>query len=442
MQSFTVSIIWSFGTRILGLLTGILVSVIVARALGPEGRGQVALLGLISTIAVMLTYLNIPGSTIYHINRKKWDLKRLLKPQLLLTSISALAGILIALAIYRFWPDDNIRKLPGVAVALIGFTIAATMYNNNIGSILSALRYFRKLSIVSIITATIAVPGYYIALWLCDGGVIGWALTGTLVLVIGFIITCILIFQKLSRDNSSAKNSGSSLADDCNSLMKWGVISQLGNIAWFLILKADQFIISGLLSVEALGFYAVAAGVAESFRLIPITIGQVLFPYAADKGEEERRFFISVCVRLTFWTLFVLGIIMGLLSRLIVTILFGAEFLPAVLPFQILIGSVVILSLGNMLAHEFNTMGRPEVILYCNVVCGLVNIVLNFLIVPKFGLAGAAWVSFLTYTLNSLIILTWVIRDRNYNLSDVLIPSKIDFAIIKESWQKVIQRGL
>jgi O-antigen/teichoic acid export membrane protein len=441
MQSFTVGVIWSFGTRIWGLLTGLLVSVIVARALGPEGRGQVALLGLVSSISVMLAYLNLPGSTIYHLNRKKWHLRRLFRPQFVLSSITAILGMLIAIAIYKFWPDQNIRQLPSVAVALVAILIAITIYSNNFGSILSALREFSKLSIISLTTATLAVPGYYIALWHFNGGVVGWAFIGVSVPTVGLIITCLLVLPKVIDSNYSPGYSKSFFMSDCSSIVSWGIISQLGNIAWFLILKSDQFIISGILSIEALGFYAVAAGIAEHLRVIPMTIGQVLFPFAADKEDDERRFFISVCVRLTFWVLIFIGVTLILLSKLIIVFLFGLKFFPAVLPFQILIGAVIALSVGNMLGYEFNSLGRPEVILYCNLLCGVFNIIMNFIVVPRFGLIGAAWVSFLTYTLNSIIILGWAMKARKYKLLDVLIPSKIDYTIIKESVQKVIQRS-
>jgi O-antigen/teichoic acid export membrane protein len=116
----------------------------------------------------------------------------------------------------------------------------------------------------------------------------------------------------------------------------------LGNIAWFLTLKADQFIISGILTVEALGFYAVAAGIAENLRLIPMTFGQVLFPYAADKEKKERRFFICACVRITFWAMMLLGLILIVLGNQIIVVLFGSDFLPTVLAFQILVAGIVI----------------------------------------------------------------------------------------------------
>jgi O-antigen/teichoic acid export membrane protein len=442
MQSFAVGVIWSFGTRIWGLLTGLLVSVIVARTLGPDGRGQVALLGLISSLSVMLAYLNLPGSTVYHLNRKKWHLKRLFRPQFALSTATAIIGLLIGTAIYQFWPDQNVRQLPGVAVALVAMLIAINIYSSNFGSILSALREFSRLSLISLTMATMAVPGYFFALWCLKGGVVGWAIIGVLVPMIGLIITCILVLPKIFHHQHSAGNQRSSLISDCHSLVWWGIISQLGNIAWFLILKADQFIISGLLSVEALGFYAIAAGIAEHLRIIPMTIGQVLFPYAAEKEDEERRFFISVCVRLTFWFLILIGAVLLLLGKPIILLLFGSEFFPAVLPYKILIGSIVVLSIGNMLGYEFISSGRPEVILYCNLLCGVFNILMNFLLIPKFGLTGAAWVSFMTYTLNSVIIIIWVIKARKYELLKVLIPSKIDLKIINESWQKVIRRSV
>ncbi len=442
MQSFTVGVIWSFGNRLWGLFAGLLVSIIVTRALGPAGRGQVALLGLISSVSLMLAYLNIPGATIYHLNRKKWQLVRLLKPQLLLTTIAACLGLVILVLIYKFWPDENVKQLPALAVVLVAGIIIITMYSNSIGSILSALREFKVLSVISLCTATIAIPAYFIALWYYNGGVVGWSLIGMAVPLLGLIITYVIILPKVFQKPQKSELQKTSVLTDCTSLMTFGIISQLGNIAWFLTLKADQFIISGILTVEALGFYAVAAGIAEHLRLIPMTFGQVLFPYAAEKEKKERRFFICACIRMTFWTMILLGTILVVLGNQIILILFGSDFLPTVLPFQILVAGIVILSIGNLLGYEFNAIGRPKLILYCNLICGIFNIFLNLIIIPVFGLIGAAWVSFITYTLNSAIIIFLAKRISNYHLKDILIPSHIDLQILKESYAKVMKSNL
>jgi O-antigen/teichoic acid export membrane protein len=438
MQSFTFGVIWSFGSRIWGLIAGLIVSIVVTRALGPAGRGQVALLGLISSISVMLAYMNIPGSTIYHLNRKKWQLKRMFKSQLLFTTVTTCLGMMIALLIYMFWPDQNVKQLPPIAMIFVPGIIAITIYSNNIGSILSALREFSVISIISMTTATIAIPAYLIALWFYRGGVVGWALVGMLVPLVGLVMTGIMVFPKMFQKTNSENFRKRKILSDCSSILSFGIVSQLGNIAWFLTLKADQFIISGILTVEALGFYAVAAGIAENLRLIPMTFGQVLFPYAADKDRQERKLFICACVRLTFWAMILLGAILIALANPIITVLFGGDFLPAVLPFQILVAGIVFLSIGNMLGYEFNAIGRPKLILYCNLICGAFNILFNFIIVPQYGLTGAAWVSFITYTLNSLIIIFLAIRTSGYRLQDIIFPSKIDFLILKESYAKIM----
>lgn len=436
-QSFTIGIIWTFGTRLWGLATGIVVSVIVTRALGPLGRGQIALLVLISSLSNMLAYMNLSASAVYHINRKKWELRRLFKSLFLLTTLTAIIGCLTAIILFMFWPDENVRELPRLAVALVILTLAIAMYSSNISSILLALREFIKLNFIPLITATIAIPCYWIALWHFNGGVVGWSLISTMISILGLIIICILVLPKIFQQSESLKHENFSILRDCSKLLSYGIISQLGNIAWFLILKADQMIISKFLSVEALGFYAVAVGIAENLRLIPMTVGQILFPFATEKEEDDRRLFISACVRLTFWTLIPLGTILILFGKPIIVILFGTDFLPTVLPYQILIGAVVVLAIGNMLGYEFVSTGRPKLILYCNLICGVFNILMNLLVVPRFGIVGASWVSFTTYALNSAIILHWAIKGSKYRLVDVLKPSKKDILILKDSLIKI-----
>ena len=130
---------------------------------------------------------------------------------------------------------------------------------------------------------------------------------------------------------------------------------------------------------------------------------------------------------------------MILIGKPIILTLYGVEFIDAVLPFQILIGAIMALAIGNILGYEFVSIGRPKMILFCNLICGLFNISMNLIVIPRYGLIGASWVSFMTYALNSIILIRLAQKVSKYKIIDMLKPSKRDLLIIRDALGKFMK---
>ena len=94
---------------------------------------------------------------------------------------------------------------------------------------------------------------------------------------------------------------------------------------------------------------------------------------------------------------------MALISPWLIQFLFGNEFNGSVIPFLYMIPGVVLFALSKILANDFVGRGRPEINSFIAFFVAILNIILNILLIPSFGIKGAAITTSICYGLDAFI---------------------------------------
>jgi O-antigen/teichoic acid export membrane protein len=186
-------------------------------------------------------------------------------------------------------------------------------------------------------------------------------------------------------------------------LLRTGVKGQAGNILQFFNYRLDTFVLNYYQGAGAVGIYGVAVSVAEILWQFPNAVGFVIFPKAAASrardlnGFTPRVFKTTLLVTAAGATLLVLG------GQTFIRHLYSSAFDPAYVPLLALLPGVVLLGGAKVLA--FDMAGRGY--LYCNsVVSGTVfaiTVVLDILLIPRWGAVGAAVASSIAYSTSLLL---------------------------------------
>ena len=111
MGKFTKDTIITFATRSSSVILGLVISVIIARALGPEGRGVYSLAILLPGLLVTFTNLGINPATVFYVAKKKYSLKEVFGNNILLTILISIFTIFIGLIIIPCFRNE---LFPGV----------------------------------------------------------------------------------------------------------------------------------------------------------------------------------------------------------------------------------------------------------------------------------------------------------------------------------------
>ncbi len=172
--------------------------------------------------------------------------------------------------------------------------------------------------------------------------------------------------------------------------------------------RIDQVIIRHMMDVSAVGLYDAAVRLAESWYMIPGLLVASLFPAIVNakttsETQYERRLgklgllLVSLAIIVAFVTTVLAPYIMG--------ILYGKEFLGGTIILQIYIWAGIWTSI-SILANSYLIAENHRKVLFVSSLVSMVsNVVLNLLLIPKFGIAGSAWATFISYSLGPISML-------------------------------------
>ncbi len=187
---------------------------------------------------------------------------------------------------------------------------------------------------------------------------------------------------------------------------KYGIFAGLGNIASQMAWQLDTIMIGALLAQSTMvATYKVAALIPFSLIFIPSVFIQTDFVYIAEKYENKKYlinyykkylliFSVIVVAILSVWYIF--G---GSIVRL-----FGSEYIDALPIINILMINVastflIRVPLGNILA----AVGKAKWNSWSAIILLLINLILNYFLIPEYGITGAAYATVISISLSSAI---------------------------------------
>ena len=201
----------------------------------------------------------------------------------------------------------------------------------------------------------------------------------------------------------------------------------LSSVAIGIFMKIDQVMIKNMLGNEQAGIYAVAVKLSEAWYFIPVLICGSLSPsimkaYSISKELFESR--IKKLYSLMFWSSFAIAIITTFLAYPIIKILFGDYYLGSVIVLQIYIWAGISVFLGVVLGQFLLANNLTKIGFYNTLLGLLTNIILNIILIPIFGISGAAFATLISYT--QTIFGIFIFKESRHHLL-LILKSIIDF---------------
>jgi O-antigen/teichoic acid export membrane protein len=208
--------------------------------------------------------------------------------------------------------------------------------------------------------------------------------------------------------------------------VSFGVKGYLSRIASFLYYRIDMFILSYFMGAKAVGQYAIAVLIAELLWNIPSSLAPaVMFKSASEDSQARDLLTASACRHTLLICVSAAGCI-ALLGRPVVELAFGSEYLPSVTPLLVLLPGTAFLSLGGVLANDFVGRGKQLMNSFAAIVTLLINVPLNFLLIPVWGISGASAASTFSYCVGTAVMLVEFLRITGMKPAEVLVPRATD----------------
>jgi len=426
LGKFTKDTLITLIAKVLLLVLGIGTSIIVARVLGPGGKGIYSLAILFPTLLITFTNLGIGPASVYFIGQKKYTSKEVFGANIIYSVLISIFAILFGLIIIFFFGEKLFPKVKIEYLFLALFLVPFYIFLTFVIDILLGLRKIKKYNLILIIQAFASLLLVIIFLLGLHFGIKAAIITE----ILSFAIACIVLFFQVRKEVGELIISiNKKLFQD---FFSYGAKIYIGNIVGFLQYRIDMFLLNIFLNPIAVGFYSVAVGLAEKIWLISQSAGIVIFPKVSSENNEKRlkEFTPLVCRNVLFITSLI-TLAFFLFSRWIIVLFYSEKFLDSVIPFQILLIGSVAISGGRIISNDLAGRGKPIVNTYIGAFSVTFNIILNILLIPKIGIRGSAWASAITYTTTSLLVIFIYSKISGNRIRNIIFIKKSDFRFYK-----------
>ena len=327
--------------------------------------------------------------------------------------------------------DSMFKEVPYLTLIFALLISPLTFLNNNLSAILKSEGKFTVFNKIQIINKIIYFLICTLLLFFVD---VNLVIAGNIIILVVSIIT---IWRKLEVGRVKFKFN----KEYQQKSISYGFKSYLANMITFLNYRMDTFLIKALSkSTMAVGQYGVSVSLAEQIWVFASAISSVMFPYVTSiESDEEKSKITSTTFKIVMIVTFFAILVLFFASNLI-GIIYGSDYYGSILPLKVLLLGIFCLSLGKILANDIAARGKPELNAISNLVGFVVNIGFNILLIPKFGIVGAAIATSISYTLTSIIFLVSFLKLTKLSLKDLFIFNKEEINIFVSFIKKFLKR--
>jgi O-antigen/teichoic acid export membrane protein len=395
-------VLQTYIVRILVVALTFATTVVIARTLGPSGRGFYAVAATLGAIGVQFSNLGLHASNIYYVSQDRALLPALIGNTLAVVFVASMLVALGAIA-FALWPAMSPLRSSLLFLAL-AFVPVSLGYMLTQGLLLGVnkVRVYNQ----------IEVGGKLLALGLICTLALGHQ--GTVEVLFGITLLSVLVsflwaFLSLRSVSTEPVRLSMKLFRQC---LPVGVNAYMIAFFGFLVMRIDLLMVKYMLGATEAGYYSISQVLSENTMLLPVVIGLLLFPkLSAIKDKEAKWHLASKAALVTAALMLPAVVVAAFAAGPVISIAFGPNFLAAVSPFVWLLPGIYFLGIEVVLVQLLNSEGFPKIIVIAWLADTIVNVGLNLWAIPLYGITGASVVSSICYFLIFVIIVA-VVRKR------------------------------
>lgn len=425
-MSFIRNVSMTFATKVALFLVGLVTSIVMARILGPEGKGLFSLAVLVAAIVFNSTNMGIGTGSGYFLGRRKIPLETVAGNWLSLSLLIGLAVLAVSLILAPAIVPRLLPSVPVWAVVISLFSIPFSILTYNFLSLFKASNDFRRFNQLDMIQPSAFLVLFVVMMALYPERRVTAAVAAFILSAAVGGAGALMLARRVTRLGFRWRR------ELIGKALRFGVQGYLANFLGFLNYRLDMFLVNFFLEPRFVGYYSISVMVAEKVWYVPDVLSAVLHPRVARSSEGEANRDTAMVSRLTVVLIGLgcLGIL--LLGRFLIGLLYSEAFLPAVTPLFILLPGIFAISLAKILASDLLARGYPRINMWAGLTALTVNIVLNILLIPRYGVSGAALATSVSYTLDVAVIATAFVKITGLSPVSILVPRREDLRFLLE----------
>jgi O-antigen/teichoic acid export membrane protein len=426
-HSVTLNVIGKVGTNAIGFAA----SIALARWLHPADRGLLALMVSISTLALILGGIGLPWAAVYYSTRKGVSPGAILGNSLVHASLLALL-IPIAWLLDQQLADAFGQGQGGTTWVLAAALVPITFLDWTTHGQLQGMLLFGRYNALSVLSKVAYALGVIILVGTLNLGVTGGVIaTGALSVVM--ILGALGPILANSRLRFERRLMGA--------MLHYGWRVQAGSVFQTAMARFDVVILQFFRPLSEVGYYVIAQTIAELLLELTEAFKSSVMPLVSHYEGDERQASTSAdSVRHHGLLAGVATLANVFFGTAVILLAYGTQYRAAVLPMIVLLPGVWFLGMGGVIQSDLSGRGRPGASSKLAGVAAVVTIALDFVLIPPFGVIGAALASVIAYTTYGVASLIMLHRISGIPIRRLLVPTREDIEAYRQVTRQVFRR--
>lgn len=420
-----------FKSKVFNIILSIVTGIIYARVLGPEGDGLLAGVLIYPTIFISFSTLGLRQSAIYFIGNETKPIKEIVSSILTVWILTSILSVTACIFILKFVAGNSYSTLM-IFLAVSG--IPFMLYKDYMSGVLLGKNDVKKFASITWLSGLFRLIGAILFVWYFEMGVLG-----ALIAPVFVGITMSLILTKLVQKYSSFSFSFDKTI--IKQMVGLGIVYSISLFIINLNYKADQMLLEYMSSPFELGIYTRGVGLVEKIWQIPLLLGTIIFAGSANsKNSKNYSIKVAKLLRISIIISFIALSILAIFSRQIIDILYGVKYENSAIIIQVLAPGILFMVFFKVLNMDLAGRGKPWLALIAMGPSVVINIILNIILIPKFGAFGVAIASTISYTIAAFIFLFVYSKNTGMSVKEILKYKSDDFSILLNKIKGLVRR--
>ena len=407
LQNVLNNIGWLFSEKIFQLVAGLFIGVWLARYLRPDQFGTFNYAIAFVAIFSPLSTLGLDGIVVRNLVMDPSKKEKILGTAFYLRLGGGMAGLfIIAAAIILLRPQDGLTHwlvgIFGAGLVFQAFDVIRFWFESQIQSkniVYARNTAFSTIALVKVVLILIHAPLIVFA----------WAGLAEVVLIAtGFLVVYHMKGHRMKLWQWDLAEAKSLIGES------WPLF--LSGLAVIVYMKIDQVMLGNMIGDKEVGIYSAAVRISEIWYFIPLAIVSSVAPSIVEAkkiGEDLYYQRIGNLFRFMAGIAYGIAFLMAVFSDRLVLLLFGPDYAGAGAVLAIHTWAAIFVFLGVARGPWILNEGLMKLSLYSTMTGALTNIALNLLLIPGFGVIGAAIATLFSYGVSGFLFNGFLHTTRN-----------------------------
>lgn len=379
---------WIIGEQVFQMLLAFVVGTLSARYLGPSNYGTLNYTASFVSFFINIASLCMEGVVIKKLVDHPESEGVYLGSSLFFRIISSfLSMISIAIIVYILDPGDSLKLLlaaiQSIQLFFKSFNIFDTWFQRMLKS---------KYTSIGKMVASISVSGYKLFLLITSKSIIWFAFST----IISDLIIAVILYIFYKREGGQSLKINITVGKEVLSESYHFVLSDMMAA---LYMNMDKIMIGQMMTDRDVGLYITATTISGLWAFIPVAMINSYRPTIIElkkTSEDQYRKRLTQLYSLIIWVSIMFALISFLFAELIIKILYGMEYIDAVDALKITVWGQMFAVISMTRSVWIICENKNKYVKYYVAIGTIVNLILNFILIPTVGIVGAAVATLIT----------------------------------------------